>query len=143
VKKDIKDEWIRRLRSGDYEQGSWYLHFGDRYCCLGVLCDMAVEAGVIKETKYPHTEVYAYGRSGNDSDFQTQRLPVSVAQWAGLTGTSAAEFKGGSLLIWAHIPPEEDGWEASGRQNLMHLNDNKCSFEEIADVIEVGIEADL
>ncbi len=41
---DIKTEWLKRLRSGDYQQGRSYLRKYDgaaqRFCCLGVLCDI-------------------------------------------------------------------------------------------------------
>lgn len=36
---DIKTEWLKALRSGEYEQGSYLLYNTDTntYCCLGVL----------------------------------------------------------------------------------------------------------
>lgn len=43
---DIKAEWLLRLRSEDYAQGTGNLkrQFGDKqkpcFCCLGVLCDI-------------------------------------------------------------------------------------------------------
>lgn len=36
----IKAKWIAALRSGQYEQGQSFLRNGDKYCCLGVLCDI-------------------------------------------------------------------------------------------------------
>lgn len=150
MKKSVKDEWVRRLRSGDYEQGMGELRFEDKYCCLGVLCVMAVEAGVIEETSDPMTEVFAYGRAGSDDDRQTQMLPVSVAKWAGLMGTRAVTIEeNGDIRVYAHlmheIPREvpENGWIPQGAQDLMEANDFEgCSFEEIASMIEAGIEAD-
>ena len=143
MKKDIKDEWVRRLRSGDYEQGQGYLRFGDKYCCLGVLCDMAVEAGVIEETHGPSEKFSLFV-------FQTQMLPISVAKWAGLMGTRAVTIEeNGDIRVYAHlmheIPREvpENGWIPQGAQDLMEANDFEgCSFEEIATMIEAGIEAD-
>jgi hypothetical protein len=41
---ELKAKWIEALRSGAYRQGRGQLKFGDRYCCLGVLCKvMGVE----------------------------------------------------------------------------------------------------
>ena len=148
MRKDIKDEWVRRLRSGDYEQGQGYLRFGDKYCCLGVLCDMAVEAGVIEETHGPSEKFSLFVSVGGG--FQTQMLPPSVAEWSGLMGTRAVTIEeNGDIRVYAHlmheIPREdpENGWIPQGAQDLMELNDFEgCSFEEIATVIEIGIEAD-
>lgn len=38
--KNIKDKWVAALRSGDYKQGREWLVVDDKYCCLGVLCDV-------------------------------------------------------------------------------------------------------
>jgi hypothetical protein len=41
--KDIKDRWVRALRSGVYEQGEAVLYSVEKhlFCCLGVLCVVA------------------------------------------------------------------------------------------------------
>ena len=48
LKTNIKREWLKRLRSGDYLQGKSFLcQVGPEgehlFCCLGVLADFAVE----------------------------------------------------------------------------------------------------
>lgn len=40
MKKDIADKWVGALRSGKYKQGRGALHRGDKFCCLGVLCEV-------------------------------------------------------------------------------------------------------
>lgn len=45
IKPEIKKRWIEALRSGEYEQAIGVLRKTDgvgrqRYCCLGVLCDV-------------------------------------------------------------------------------------------------------
>lgn len=38
---DVKARWLAALRSGDYDQGQCRLRDeDDRFCCLGVLCDV-------------------------------------------------------------------------------------------------------
>jgi hypothetical protein len=38
---EIKQKWLEALRSGKYEQGRRVLRSADdKYCCLGVLCDL-------------------------------------------------------------------------------------------------------
>lgn len=38
--KELKEKWIKALRSGEYKQGKDCLRSNDNYCCLGVLCDI-------------------------------------------------------------------------------------------------------
>lgn len=38
---ELKTKWLEALRSGKYEQGKHYLKEGGKYCCLGVLCEVA------------------------------------------------------------------------------------------------------
>lgn len=42
---EVLDLWIAALRSGKYRQGYSYLRKGSKFCCLGVLCDLAREDG--------------------------------------------------------------------------------------------------
>lgn len=36
----IKKKWIEALRSGKYKQGKTLLRSANKFCCLGVLCDI-------------------------------------------------------------------------------------------------------
>lgn len=38
--KELKQKWIDALRGGEYEQGYGALKDKDKYCCLGVLCQV-------------------------------------------------------------------------------------------------------
>lgn len=38
---ELKSKWTTALRSGDYKQGPGALRRGGKYCCLGVLHDVA------------------------------------------------------------------------------------------------------
>jgi len=41
MNKKLKTKWVKALRSGKYEQGSFALKAEDNsFCCLGVLCDV-------------------------------------------------------------------------------------------------------
>lgn len=37
----LLDQWILALRSGKYEQGHYALCYDNKFCCLGVLCDLS------------------------------------------------------------------------------------------------------
>jgi hypothetical protein len=40
MKPDIKERWIKALRSGEYKQTAGRLDRNGSYCCLGVLCEL-------------------------------------------------------------------------------------------------------
>lgn len=44
-KRALRTEWLAALRSGEYRQAPGALQAGDTsgFCCLGVLCDLAVK----------------------------------------------------------------------------------------------------
>ena len=107
--------WVKALRSGKYEQGTLALRIGDRYCCLGVACDLAVTAGVISPGKVVEGEklkgeeqwVWEY-------EEHTASLPAAVQDWLGIGGESGG-YRGSSLAA---------------------DNDGGFGFDEIAGVIE-------
>lgn len=65
----IRDLWTAALRSGDYRQGRKLLRHAGRYCCLGVLTDLALKADAIPE--WPAGELL---------------LTMDVQRWARLRG---------------------------------------------------------
>jgi hypothetical protein len=124
----VKSKWVAALRSGKYTQGRYSLATvgadGEiAYCCLGVLCDLAVKDGVISEKS-----VTASGRYLQYLG-ESNVLPEYVRTWAGLDNLNPAV---------ACIP-------SAGRETrhlyLAELNDGTASidprsFAEIADLIE-------
>lgn len=64
MKKSDVEEWVKALRSGDYQQGKSNLCREDQisgeceYCCLGVACDILT---VNEWIKYPHYVVWSIG----------------------------------------------------------------------------------
>ena len=52
MNKEVKKKWVDALRSGEYAQGRSSLRDHDEYCCLGVLCELAVKEGVIPAPTY-------------------------------------------------------------------------------------------
>lgn len=120
---DIKAQWVADLRSGDYEQGRAYLHTQpeqdglEKFCCLGVLCDQAVKAGVIQRQYHPDENFWTYGK-----DVESLVLPSEVMEWAGMTDSNPElRFKKSSSDV----------------NSLADLNDTyNWTFEKIADLIE-------
>lgn len=111
---EIKAQWIAALRSGEYEQGIGALHCEGKFCCLGVLCDVAVRAG----QKLQVTRRASWVEYDGSGIF----LPRSVIDWAGLNDDdpSITDAQG------------DDSW-------LSAQNDKERTFEEIADLIEAQL----
>jgi hypothetical protein len=112
----IKAEWIKRLLSGDYEQGQGLLHHtnDNTFCCLGVLCEIAVEAGVVTKELSTDRRWYCYKGLDHRSGVV---LIDDVLKWAGLVSN-------GSAVVY------------DDKETLASLNDKGILFKEIADVIE-------
>ena len=109
---EVKAEWVKALRSGEYKQTKHVLHrVGGGYCCLGVLCELAVKAGAIPAAKRNDADPAWYydGAGSCPSD--------KVDEWAGCANYA----------------------EADVLSDLMELNDNGTSFKAIADVIEARL----
>lgn len=83
LRPEVKKKWTEALRSGRYTQGKDSLRdVNDNFCCLGVLCDIAKQEGVIPEPWFsPTYDEWNYGKV-SDSDSRSGTLPVSVQDWA-------------------------------------------------------------
>jgi hypothetical protein len=82
MNQEIKANWVAALRSGDYKQGAGKLRaVSNNFCCLGVLCDLAVKEGVGEWELYMlDGSVYKFGRyTGSPSDklHEWANLPMS------------------------------------------------------------------
>lgn len=121
MRADVRDKWVEALRSGEYEQGTAQMKYEDlngvtRHCCLGVLCDLAKQAGVKVGVGKVGKVWYFDGRG--------MGLPHSVMDWAGMKQVTGLGDLG------------------DGAADLASLNDIlKRSFPDIADEIERRIEA--
>jgi hypothetical protein len=77
---EIKQRWINALESGEYPQTTGVLKDENGFCCLGVLCEIAVEDNVVRwDEDFAH-----YSSLVSDNDSSDGELPESVADWAGL-----------------------------------------------------------
>jgi len=112
VKPEIKKKWVDALRSGEYAQGYEILHneATDTYCCLGVLCDLAIKDGVPVDT-VSFREITMF-------DDSSSVLPKSVQKWAGISNKNPSVIDDGVI------------------NTLAGLNDAGLEFYKIADIIE-------
>lgn len=121
---EAKALWLAALRSGDYKQAQGNLAAINTregtigFCCLGVLCDVAMRNGVDVEARYvpgSHGGLITYNSS-------VGVLPGAVQDWAGLSVPNPTLSDGEistAAAIW------NDGYDAS--------------FEKIADLIEASL----
>lgn len=124
MKAEIKKLWTEALRSGKYHQGKGHLAQSDQadglaHCCLGVLCEVAIEAGIISPPKWQGINYY-YGIEG---DHRADFLPRVVSTWAGL-GNNSPVYTDHAVL------------DGRTKSLVSHNDDDGFSFTEIADIIE-------
>jgi len=81
-----KELWLAALRSGEREQGKGYLNVSDKFCCLGVLCEVAIESGVVVEKEKDQVGADHYYYYGGRSSYP----PQAVYVWSGLGGLTTA-----------------------------------------------------
>lgn len=124
---EIHSQWVAALESGQYQQGKRVLRTSDdTYCCLGVLCDLAVKADLAKWENIsgdwvimPKNETFvtAYG-----ADTATGLLPRFVREWAKLDTDNPSVRT------------------SSSERTLTQLNDTyDYSFAQIADAIKESL----
>lgn len=112
MKREIADIWTKALRSGEYGQCRGNLSDGKNFCCLGVLCDIAVKNGV--------------------------DVLITTEEWDNhIQYDGEAICPPNSVLEWAGFMKNNNGARYDEYTTLWELND--ClgkSFAEIADVID-------
>lgn len=137
--KKVKALWIAALESGEYEQARGSLKKVNSkgeasFCCLGVLCEVAVSEGVEISTSFRQLlEDGSEGRGVYDNNMDW--LPRSVVEWAGMDSRS------GELKEIIEYGEEFDNgygdMECSQAYTLVDLNDDaEYSFKDIAKVID-------
>lgn len=115
---------INALRSGEYEQGKKQLRDGEKFCCLGVACDVyrkEIGKGEWEDQKFLGERIF---------------LPDVVQEYFGFKTTE------GSFVIkqspFIDCDREYFGFKTS--KSLTALNDTGVTFPEIASLIENNLE---
>jgi hypothetical protein len=73
---EIKARWVTALRSGEYQQGRETMRQGDRFCCLGVLCE--IDGAQWQPARSEGHPFYAVG-------YGVEQLEADARQELGLT----------------------------------------------------------
>lgn len=126
LKPEVKEKFLKALRSGEYKQISQVLHKKNiGFCCLGVLSDL-----YLKEKKLEWiVPEFGLGLSFPNENLECKSLPQEVSEWCGFEKTDN-RFPS-NIYIETYLRGNEQSC------SLMFLNDNlSMSFEEIANIVE-------
>lgn len=78
MKPAIKTLLIEALKSGDYKKTSGRMRRGDRFCALGILCNLHAQA---------HPKFAATQKVKGMYDGTTHMPPTRVQKWSGITSS--------------------------------------------------------
>lgn len=126
MNQDVLKKWVAELRSGKYKQGEGHLAMTDmdgeeHFCCLGVLCELALDEGIPNLTREFNEDAGRYFYNDRE-DF----LPTPVIEWAGFDDKNPGV---------PYVQGEDDSGDLFDKP-LSELNDEGLSFAAIADIIE-------
>jgi len=79
MNKEIKDKWVKALRSGEYKQGRVYLQRDNRFCCLGVLCKVLDVPNIVSDYGN-NTMTFDFGK-----EYSSISLPFEFSKYIGLS----------------------------------------------------------
>lgn len=109
MKEDVKDIWVKGLRSGKFKQGKGRLQDGDRFCCLALLCLCAPQE-IVERTAIP--DAIAGVNLGHQK---------KVMEWSGIQSEEG----------WFIPYPGQ-----TTSPSLAQGNDQGLTFNDSADIIE-------
>lgn len=88
---ELKTRWTTKLRSGEYRQGKSALRKRgveqDSFCCLGVLCEIAVEDGKVHRSETPEAVGWNYSY-----DEESAVLPLALEYSSGINPGARQEL---------------------------------------------------
>lgn len=119
MNKSVAEKWVKALRSGQYKQG--YNRLGNAaecsFCCLGVLCELAANEGIVERHVMGASVLYDEAADG---------LPASVQKWADM------------VSCVGHVEARDD---FENTFDLVTLNDEEgMTFDAIASFIEENVD---
>jgi len=118
---DIKDEWLLALKSGGYKKGKGVLCKDEKYCCLGVLCEISKLEKIMPFTDISST-LKGYQVPGG-THWATRFLPEGfyLTNLIGNDGRFVGFYIGSDKTLYP---------------DLTGLNDATKTFDEVIEVIE-------
>lgn len=129
----VKQAWVGALRSDRFRRGAGNLakhgENGIEHCCLGVLCELAIEAGVQLDRQDDDFSLFFDG--------QESYPPRAVIAWAGLAGQVTSV--GDVIVKSASVIPDDVRESITANDaplTLGSINDHRVPWDVIAKVID-------
>ncbi len=116
---EMKKKWVEALKSEKFEHGKFYLCKDNKFCCLGVLCEIE---GIAREEKQLYENIGSTWFYGNDIKDDGLLTDERLMQYIGQDGN----FIG--FLI------RKNGVDYP---SLTTLNDSEEDFKGVCHVIEI------
>lgn len=141
--KEVADRWVAELRSGKYRQTTGYLNvvrseneeYPVGFCCLGVLCEIAVSDGIVSRSAEASVDSrngeYVFMNYG-DEDSALPPYPVLDAYRMEGSMVPLPRYRISEFVELNGYPP----LASLGQVSLVDLNDAGVPFTTIADIIE-------
>ena len=107
---------VDALESDEFEQTAGVLRHDDKFCCLGVACQISgVGAWELLTTGYAYRAL---------NDWSISVLPMEMVEWLGLKNNDSANA----------LPVDSKYMDDNGdyMESAMCMNDNGSTFAEIA-----------
>lgn len=114
-----KQRWVDALRSGRYERGTYLFQFRDRYCALGVLCDVIGEPALVRRGEPLDPYAVDYDTAG------------TWGNWPAVEPLLERDDK------WDIVRRNDGGY---GTQGSHFYSGPPMPFDELADWIEQNVE---
>lgn len=111
--KEIKSQWLDALRSGKFKKGAKFLCVKEKYCCLGVLCEVQKIPFIINSVG---KKLY--------SDSQEGMALMNTNPLYDVLST-LGHFKGFRFRTENYFI-----------DSLAHINDNTKTFKKVISIIE-------
>ena len=86
MNKEIKDKWVKALRSGEYKQGRLYLQRDNLFCCLGVLCKILNVPNIVSDYSN-NTMTFDFGK-----EYNRVHIPFEFREYIGLPAIVEAKL---------------------------------------------------
>lgn len=127
---ELKEQWIERLESGNFRQGTGALCKNNLYCCLGVLCEIGVERGFLRKEMYDRDQPYIYHVVGKEEAIPDIGMVTTLNK-------EFLEYCGFDIVSHGTLINVED--EEGYIRSLGGLNDDGESFSTIAQIIRARL----
>ena len=102
--------WVDALKSGNYKQGISYLNKKNKFCCLGVLCDVVKKIYPEKVQVYGNEfSVVFYSTDGGKNKVDSI-LPKWIKNWMELNdagGSYTSPYKINLISKWLYFLKEQ------------------------------------